>query len=81
MKSLLKDLILKLHRLGRTSFRKIKEKRDYHRRRHYCSWLYLSRLAATKEFAFLHALHAHKFPVPTPIDINRHIVVCSFTVI
>ena len=71
----LKDLVLKFHRLGRTSFRKLKEKRDYHRSRHYCSWLYLSRLAAIKEFAFLQALHAHHFPVPRPVDISRHTVV------
>ena len=42
--------------LGRTSFRKVKEKRDYHRHRHSTSWLYLSRLAATKEFAFMKVL-------------------------
>ncbi|KAL3124449.1 hypothetical protein niasHT_007732 [Heterodera trifolii] len=73
----LNNVVLKLHRLGRTSFRKLKEKRDYHRRRHFCSWLYLSRLAAAKEFAFLCALHAHKFPVPKPIDCCRHTVVMS----
>uniref|UniRef100_A0A183BIW9 Serine/threonine-protein kinase RIO2 n=1 Tax=Globodera pallida TaxID=36090 RepID=A0A183BIW9_GLOPA len=71
------DVVLKLHRLGRTSFRKLKEKRDYHRRRHFCSWLYLSRLAAAKEFAFLRALHAHKFPVPKPIDCCRHTLVMA----
>ena len=40
-------------RLGRTSFRRLKEKRDYHQYRKHTSWLYLSRLAATKEFAFM----------------------------
>jgi RIO kinase 2 len=69
------DVVLKFHRLGRTSFRKIKEKRDYHKRRHYCSWLYLSRIAALKEFSFLEALHKRKFPVPRPIDACRHVVV------
>ncbi|XGW24307.1 hypothetical protein V3C99_006031 [Haemonchus contortus] len=69
------DLCLKFHRLGRTSFRKIKEKRDYHRRRHSASWLYLSRLAATKEYAFLKALADRGFPVPRPVDICRHLVV------
>ncbi|CAI7996436.1 Serine/threonine-protein kinase RIO2 [Geodia barretti] len=44
---------LKVHRLGRTSFRKLKEKRDYHRHRHATSWIYLSRLAAMKEFAYM----------------------------
>uniref|UniRef100_A0AC34R215 Non-specific serine/threonine protein kinase n=1 Tax=Panagrolaimus sp. JU765 TaxID=591449 RepID=A0AC34R215_9BILA len=69
------DLVLKFHRLGRTSFRKIKEKRDYHKKRHYCSWLYLSRIAALKEFTFLKALSDRKFPVPKAIDVCRHTVV------
>jgi RIO kinase 2 len=34
---------LKLHRLGRTSFRAVKSKRDYLGRRSHFSWLYLSR--------------------------------------
>jgi len=44
---------LKLHRLGRTSFRDVKSKRDYLGTRSSYSWLYLSRLAALKEFAFM----------------------------
>lgn len=71
----LNDVVLKFHRLGRTSFRKLKEKRDYHKRRHYCSWLYLSRIAAIKEFSFLKALYSRKFPVPRPVDVCRHTVV------
>ncbi|CAI4227602.1 unnamed protein product [Auanema sp. JU1783] len=71
----LNDLCLKFHRLGRTSFRKIKEKRDYHKKRKSASWLYLSRLAAAKEFAFLKALSDHGFPVPRPVDVCRHVVV------
>ncbi|NWX23320.1 RIOK2 kinase, partial [Aegotheles bennettii] len=66
---------LKLHRLGRTSFRSLKNKRDYHKHRHKVSWLYLSRLAAMKEFAYMKALHDRKFPVPKPVDYNRHAVV------
>ncbi|XP_077988855.1 serine/threonine-protein kinase RIO2-like isoform X2 [Glandiceps talaboti] len=69
------QLVMKLQRLGRTSFRKIKEKRDYHRHRKNASWLYLSRLAAMKEFAFMKALHNNGFPVPKPVDYNRHCVV------
>ncbi|CAD6184857.1 unnamed protein product [Caenorhabditis auriculariae] len=74
----LKDLCLKFHRLGRTSFRKVKDKRDYHNKRKNASWLYLSRLAAAKEFAFLKALHERGFPVPTAIDVSRHLVVMQF---
>ncbi|NWS14936.1 RIOK2 kinase, partial [Pachyramphus minor] len=66
---------LKLHRLGRTSFRSLKNKRDYHKHRHKMSWLYLSRIAAMKEFAYMKALHDRNFPVPRPIDYNRHAVV------
>lgn len=66
---------LKLHRLGRTCFRAVKEKRDYHGRRHRASWLYLSRISATREFAYMKALYDRGFPVPKPIDFNRHCVV------
>ncbi|XP_059155423.1 serine/threonine-protein kinase RIO2-like [Physella acuta] len=66
---------LKLHRLGRTCFRQIKNKRDYLKYRKSASWLYLGRLAATKEFAYMKALYDRKFPVPKPVDSNRHAVV------
>ncbi|MED6231641.1 Serine/threonine-protein kinase RIO2 [Ataeniobius toweri] len=66
---------LKLHRLGRTSFRNLKNKRDYHKHRRNMSWLYLSRLSATKEFAYMKALYDRGFPVPKPVDYNRHAVV------
>ena len=69
-----KQLCLKIHRLGRTSFRKIKEKRDYHQHRNNASWIYLSRLSATREFAYMKALYDRGFPVPQPIDFNRHCV-------
>ncbi|XP_011501183.1 PREDICTED: serine/threonine-protein kinase rio2-like [Ceratosolen solmsi marchali] len=66
---------LKLHRLGRICFRKVKAKRDYYQHRKYMSWLYLSRISATKEFTFMKALHNRGFPVPMPIDFNRHCVI------
>ncbi|KAL7988880.1 hypothetical protein Chor_007799 [Crotalus horridus] len=69
------QLALKLHRLGRTSFRNLKNKRDYHKHRHKMSWLYLSRLAAMKEFAYMKALYDRQFPVPKPYDYNRHAIV------
>jgi len=70
-------MVLKLHRLGRTSFRKIKAKRDYHGERGSPSWLYLSRLAAQKEFSFMKALKGAGFPVPDPIEANRHCILMS----
>lgn len=71
------ELVIKIHRLGRTSFRAVRKSRDYLRGKSKVSWLYLSRLAATKEFAFMSALHDHNFPTPIPIDQNRHIVAMS----
>lgn len=69
------QLCLKLHRLGRTCFRNIKNKRDYHGKRKNASWLYLSRISATREFAYMKALHDRGFPVPKPIDFSRHCIV------
>ncbi|KAG6541263.1 hypothetical protein Mapa_017314 [Marchantia paleacea] len=70
-------MALKLHRLGRTSFRAVKSKRDYLKHRSSFNWLYLSRLAALKEYAFMKALGEHGFPVPEAIDWNRHCVLMS----
>ncbi len=53
----------------------MKNKRDYLKHRQGYSWLYLARLAAMKEFAFMKTLYDHKFPVPKPIDFNRHCIV------
>lgn len=68
-------LAMKLHRLGRTSFRAVKSKRDYLVHRRAASWIYLSRLAAMKEYAFMCALHIRGFPVPRPLGQSRHVVI------
>ncbi|KAK2461864.1 hypothetical protein APHAL10511_006327 [Amanita phalloides] len=68
------EIVLKLHRLGRTSFRTIKKNRDYLGKRKSASWMYMSRLAAQKEYAFMQVLFDHGFPVPRPIDQARHCI-------
>lgn len=74
--------ILKIHRLGRISFRTVKTNRDYLRKKNSQgqggSWMYLSRLAAMKEFAFMKALREEGFVVPEPIAQNRHTIVMDF---
>lgn len=45
--------MFKYIRLGRVSFRAIKAKRDYLQKRKSASWIYMSRLAAMKEYAFM----------------------------
>lgn len=69
--------VLKIHRLGRISFRTVKSNRDYLRNRSSGSWMYMSRLAALKEFEFMKALRGEGFPVPEPLGQNRHTVVMS----
>ncbi|KAK0629714.1 Rio2, N-terminal-domain-containing protein [Bombardia bombarda] len=69
--------ILKIHRLGRISFRTVKSNRDYLKNRAGGSWMYLSRLAAMKEYAFMVALKEEGFPVPDPISQSRHTIVMS----
>lgn len=71
------EVVVKIHRLGRTSFRAVRKTRDYMQGKSKASWLYMSRLAAIKEYAFMKALHAHGFPTPAPLDQNRHIVAMS----
>ena len=68
------EYVLKIHRLGRTSFRNVKNTRDYLKKRKTSNWMYLSRLAAEKEFQYASALHARGFPVPRPVAWNRHAI-------
>lgn len=68
-------VVVKFHRVGRVSFRKAKETRDYLNKKHCGSWLYLSRLSAKQEFHNMQALQ--EFEVPKAIDWNRHAVVMS----
>mmetsp|Transcript_45403 Transcript_45403/g.109973 ORF Transcript_45403/g.109973 Transcript_45403/m.109973 type:complete len:590 (-) Transcript_45403:95-1864(-) len=83
------QVVLKLHRLGRTSFRNVKKTRDYFMYNQRGkggnqpaanssnSWLFLSRKSALKEYAFMKALYNVDYPTPQPIAHNRHIVVMS----
>jgi len=77
-----KQLVLKIHRLGRTSFRDVKKKRDYFQinsvgkahKDQPNSWLFLSRISAMKEYTFMKALYEVGYPTPKPITHSRHIV-------
>jgi RIO kinase 2 len=53
-------LALKFQRLGRTSFRAVLRTRDYTAGRRKVGWLYLSRLATSKEFAFMQVSGARR---------------------
>jgi len=70
-----RQVAVKFHRLGRTSFRQTRRVRGYIAQRRHISWLYQSRLASEKEFEALELLHPHGVAVPEPISQNRHAVV------
>ena len=79
-----KQIVLKFHRLGRTSFRAVKNKRDYFMvnankgaASQPNSWLFLSRISSLKEFTFMKALHQVEYPTPIPLAQNRHVVVMA----
>jgi RIO kinase 2 len=73
-----RQIVLKFHRLGRTSFRNVKQKRDYSSRQaSQSSWLFLSRLSALREHCFMKALHEVQYPTPIPLGHNRHVVCMS----
>lgn len=70
--------VLKIHRLGRTSFKTVKNNRDYLRNKLTSNWMYLSRLAAEKEYQFMTILYDNGFIVPTPYDYSRHCVMMEW---
>jgi len=70
--------VIKLARLGRTSFRSVKTKRDYVKNKSHYNWLYLSRLSAINEYKYLSGLYQEKFPVPKPYDHNRHVILMEY---
>lgn len=69
--------VMKIHRLGRTSFHTVRNKRDYLKKnaKNGVNWMFLSKLAAAKEFQFMSLLYAKGFNVPEPFDNSRHIII------
>ena len=51
-----KILILKLARLGRTSFKTVKNNREYLSGQTHFNWLYISRLSSMREFKYMQVL-------------------------
>jgi len=69
---------LKFHRLGRTSFKKTKLKRNYTTEYSYTpDWHHQSRIAARKEYFALKRLYPKGVAVPEPIKQTRHVLVMS----
>jgi len=73
-----KTVAVKFHRLGRTSFRDTKRKREYLSDRRHTSWQYQSRLAAETEYKALQLMYEAGVNVPEPIYQNRHAIVMQY---
>jgi len=71
-----REVAIKFHREGKTSFKKVKVKREHAAEKKHISWLYASRLAAKKEYDALKLLYP-VVSVPEPVDHNRHAIVMS----
>lgn len=70
-------VIVKLHRLGRTSFKQVRRLRSYVRNKG-GSWFFASRGSAEKEYSALQILFEAGINVPRPRGQNRHAVVMDF---
>lgn len=66
--------VLKVYRLGRTSFRTVRNNRNYLNKNQKQSWIHLSKTVAYQEFEFMKLLYQNGFPVPEPVDQNRHCI-------
>jgi len=69
---------IKFARLGRTSFRAVKSKRDYVKSQTHYNWLYLSRLSSQNEYKNMKGLYSHGFAVPRPYGYNRHSIIMEY---
>ena len=67
-----KRIAIKLHRLGRISFRQTRRKRGY--AREHSTWLFQSHIAAEREFQALQLVYKIGIAVPEPISQNRHVI-------
>ena len=71
-------LVVKFHRLGRTSFRQTRKFRTWVGDRRHITWLYESRLSAHMEYKALVLTYNAGVHVPRPVSVNRHAVVMQY---
>lgn len=67
-------LVIKFHRVGRTSFRHVRRVREHLKNRPRCHWIHAAKLAAKKEFRTLKKLYP-EVSVPKPVALSRHALV------
>ena len=71
-------IIVKFHRLGRTSFQRIARYRPYVRDKPWTSWMAVAKIAGEREYKALVELYEAKASVPKTIGYSRHAVVIEY---
>ncbi len=71
-------VIVKLHKLGRTSFRGVTRVRAFATTKPFSSWLMLAKISGQREYRVLEELYRVHANVPAPISYSRHAVVAKF---
>lgn len=68
-----RQVALKFHRIGRTSFRSVKNNRDYHKSHKFVSWNQYSKTSAEREYNYM--VDFKHLNIPEVIVYDRHVVV------
>ena len=71
-------VIVKFHRVGRTSFQRVVRVRHYAATKPYASWYELAKIAGQREYHALEELYRVGALVPRPLGYSRHVVVTEF---
>jgi len=71
-------VIVKFHRVGRTSFQRIVRVRHYAAQRIHAGWFELAKLSGQREYRALEELHRVGAYVPQPLSYSRHVLVTEF---
>jgi len=71
-------IIVKLHRVGRTSFQHIVKVRHYAAERPLHNWFEAAKIAGQREYRVLEELHRAGALVPRPIGYSRHAVATEY---
>ena len=73
-----KRVIVKFHKIGRTSFHHIVKFRPYAANKPYASWMQIAKVSAEREYRALEELYKVGARVPRPIARSRHAVVTDY---
>ncbi|AEM38668.1 Non-specific serine/threonine protein kinase [Pyrolobus fumarii 1A] len=73
-----KRVIIKFHKIGRTSFQHVVKFRPYAAERPWASWMFVAKLSAEREYRALEELFKVGARVPKPIARSRHAVVIDY---